>query len=291
MSTVTGLANLPGFGSHLFGQNVVSSASAVRLGERLLGAGLLTCDELETALLEQRAKGLKLGEVLTQLGFVNEEDLLPYLSQQMGLTWVRLREGIVDPQVVRLLPRAKAESIKAIVLFRVRDVLTVAVAEPQNLKHLDEIERVTGYGVRPVLASKASIEKLIPRCYEDDFAVDAVTADVEATAVEVSPDAFEVDLQNVQSLAEGSPVVNLVNYIVVHAIRQKASDIHIEPGHKHSSVRFRVDGQLREVLRPRREFHSALVSRIKVMAKLDIASRMSLSILNASEFPSFSSPN
>src|SRR5690606_6290056 len=115
-----------------------------------------------------------------------------------------------------------------------------------------EVERVTGYSVRPVLASRASIERLIPRCYEEDFAIDAVTADVEANAVEVSPDAFEVDLQNVQSLAEGSPVVNLVNYIIVHAIRQKASDIHIEPGHKHSSVRFRVDGQLREVLRPRR---------------------------------------
>lgn len=271
MSTVTGLANLPGFGTHLMGQGLLTSANAVRLGERLLNAGLLTRDELETALLEQRAKGMKLGEVLTQLGFVNEEALLPYLSQQMGLTWVRLREGLVDPQVVRLLPRSKAESIKAVVLFRVRDVLTVALAEPQNLQHLDEIERVTGYGVRPVLASRAAIEKLIPRCYEDDFAVDAVTADVEANAVEVSPDAFEVDLQNVQSLAEGSPVVNLVNYIVVHAIRQKASDIHIEPGHKHSSVRFRVDGQLREVLRPRREFHSALISRIKVMAKLDIA--------------------
>jgi type IV pilus assembly protein PilB len=271
MSTVTGLANLPGFGTHLFGQGLMANANALRLGDRLLTAGLLTRDELETALLEQRAKGMKLGEVLTELGFVNEDALLPYLAQQMGHTWVRIREGLIDPQVVRLLPRHKAEAIKAIVLFRVRDVLTVALAEPQNLKHIDEIERVTGYGVRAVLAAKAAIEKLIPRCYEDDFAVDAVTADVDANAVEVSPDAFEVDLQNVQSLAEGSPVVNLVNYIVVHAIRQKASDIHIEPGHKHSSVRFRVDGQLREVLRPRREFHSALVSRIKVMAKLDIA--------------------
>ncbi|MCA9076294.1 MAG: type II/IV secretion system protein, partial [Planctomycetaceae bacterium] len=113
--------------------------------------------------------------------------------------------------------------------------------------------------------------KLIPRCYEDDFSVDTVTADIDADAVELHPDAIEVDLQDVRSLAEGSPVVNLVNYIIVHAVRQHASDIHIEPGHRHSSVRFRVDGQLREVLRPRREFHPAIVSRIKVMAKMDIA--------------------
>ncbi|MCA9025081.1 MAG: Flp pilus assembly complex ATPase component TadA [Planctomycetaceae bacterium] len=242
-----------------------------RLGEQLLRAGLLTQHELEAALNQQQAKRGRLGEVLTEMGFVDEEDLLPFVGLQLGMPAVRLREGLVDPEVVQLIPRAKAERLQALALFCVRGELTVALAEPQNLLIIDELERITGLKVRPVVALRNTIEKLIPRCYEDDYSVDAVTADMEADAVELHPDAIEVDLQDVRSLAEGSPVVNLVNYIIVHAVRQHASDIHIEPGHRHSSVRFRVDGQLREVLRPRREFHPAIISRIKVMAKMDIA--------------------
>ena len=244
---------------------------APRLGEQLFQAGLLSRDELESALGQQSANGQRLGEVLTSMGLVEEEDVLPFLGAQLGLQTVRLREGLVDPRVVRLLPRSKAQKLQALALYRVRDELTVALADPQRLPSLDEIERITGCQVRPVLALQSAIEKLIPRCYEENFSVDTVTADIDADAVSLNPDAIEVDLQDVQSLAEGSPVVNLVNYVIVHAIRQRASDIHIEPGHKHSSVRFRVDGQLREVLRPRREFHPAIVSRIKVMSKMDIA--------------------
>lgn len=241
------------------------------LGQQLLRAGLLTPQELETALAEQRTRKSQIGETLVELGFVEEHDLIPILAEKLNVASVRLREGLIDPVAVRLLPRAKAEAMQALALFVVRDELTVALAEPQNLFHLDEIERLTGLKVRAVLALRESIKKLLPRAYEADFAIDAVSADIGADAVEVNSDIVEVDLQDVQSLSEGSPVINLVNYVIVHAVRQGASDIHIEPGQRHSSVRFRVDGQLREVLRPRRDFHAAIVSRIKVIAKLDIA--------------------
>jgi len=241
------------------------------LGEQLVRASLLTPQELETALGEQQSKKMRLGETLIELGFVDEEQLLPFIAENLGVPFVKLREGLIDPAVVRIVPHTHAKSFSALALFCVRGKLTVAMAEPQNLHHLDEIERITRLRVRPILALKGTIDKLLPRAYEEDFAVDTVSADIEADAVEVDSEIFEVDLQDLQSLAEGSPVINLVNYIIVHAVRQGASDIHIEPGQQNSSVRFRLDGQLREVLRPRRDFHAAIVSRIKVIAKLDIA--------------------
>jgi type IV pilus assembly protein PilB len=139
------------------------------------------------------------------------------------------------------------------------------------LQRIDEIERITRLRVLPVLTLKSVIERMLPRCYEDNFSVDAVTADIAHDAVEVQADAIDIDLADIESLADGSPIVNLVNYMIVSALRQKASDIHVEPGVRCSTVRLRVDGQLRETLRPRREFHPAIVSRLKVMAKLDIA--------------------
>lgn len=242
-----------------------------RLGDRLVSSGLITEDELQTALTDSQSKGRRLGETFVQLGLVEEKDLLPLVAQQLRVPYVQLRQGLIDPAAIKTIPRGKAEALCALGLFRVRGVLTVAMAEPQNLLHLDELERVTRLRIRPVLAARSAIEALLPRCYEADFKVDNVTADLSADAVEVSPDAVHLDLQAAQSQADESPVISLVNYIIVHAARQRASDIHIEPSQKHTSVRFRVDGELREVLRPRREFHAALISRIKVMAKMDIA--------------------
>ncbi|MCG6155836.1 GspE/PulE family protein [Rubinisphaera margarita] len=242
-----------------------------RLGEKLINAGLLTPDELESALQQQSAKGQRVGEALVELGFIEEEQLLPFLAEQMGIPYVVLREGLIDPKTVRVLPRSKAEEFGAIVMFKVRGVLTVAMQNPQQLDYIDEIERLTECRVRPILALSSAIEQLLPRCYDEGFEVDAVTADMDRDAVSVQDDAIHVELQKVESIADGSPIVNLVNYMILQAARQGASDIHIEPGMHQSTVRFRVDGMLREILRPRREFHPAIVSRIKVMAKMDIA--------------------
>ena len=241
------------------------------LGEQLVGARLITADELAAALEKQSKSKSRLGEVLVELGFVGEEQILPFIQRQLNLPAVRLREGLIDPKVVRIIPRVKAEAFHAIALFKVRDTLTVAMSDPQNLQQIDELERLSRLRVRPVFALRASIDRMIQRCYEEGFQVDAVTADLDEHAVELQPDAVEVDLSSVESLVDGSPIINLVNYFILQAIRQGASDIHIEPSRQYSVVRFRVDGQLREVLRPRRDIHAAIVSRIKVMGKMDIA--------------------
>jgi len=241
------------------------------LGQRLVRAGIISPNDLEVALQQQETQGLRLGEVLAELGFVEEAQLLPVLAQQMNVPYVELRDGLIDPGVVRLIPRELAEEFVCLALFKVRRTLTVAMVDPQELAQIDRIEEVTGLRVRPVLAMRSALKQLVPRAYEEGFEVDSVTADMEHDAIAVQDDAFHVELQDLESIADGSPVVNLVNYCILHAVRQGASDIHLEPDHRHSSVRFRVDGQLREVLRPRRELHPAIVSRIKVMAKMDIA--------------------
>ncbi len=256
------------------GAAAAAKGSAFELfGDQLLKAGLVTAEQLQEALNRQADLGLKLGEALVELGFVTEEQLLPIFERRLRVPAAKLRDGMVDPLVVRLIPQQRAEALCALALFRVRRTLCVAMAEPQNLRHIDEIERLTNFRVRPIFAGRPSIRRMIDRCYEDGFRVDWVTADLDSAAIEVSDDAVQVELQTSEGENgdETSPVINLVNFLIMQSLRQKVSDIHIEPGRRFTIVRFRVDGQLREVLRPRRELHPAIVSRIKVMAKMDIA--------------------
>ena len=246
-------------------------AARATLGQQLVGADIITPEQLDQALAEGSQKGLRLGETLVEMGMVQEDAILPFIEAHLGVPAVRLRDGMIDPVAVRLLPRRIAEHLDAIALFKVRDTLCVALADPQNLEQLDELERVTSLKIRPVFAFRSSIQRTLPRCYEEGFEVDTVTADLDESAVQLQVDAAEVDLTNVESMVDGSPIINLVNYLLVQAIRSGASDIHIEPSRKFSVVRFRVDGQMYEALRPRRDMHPALVSRIKVMGKMDIA--------------------
>jgi type IV pilus assembly protein PilB len=246
-------------------------ASRGPLGQRLLSADLIGQAELESALKHQAENGYKLGESLLELGFASEEQLLPFVETQIGVVGVRLREGILDPKAVQIIPRAVAERLGVLALFRVRNELVVATDDPTNLDTVDSIERLTGYDVRPVFAFKASITRILQRAYEDGFHVDTVTADMDESAVELQLDASDMDVASVHNLVDGSPVINLVNYLILQAVRKNASDIHIEPSRKFGTVRFRIDGQLIEMLRPRRDIFPAIVSRIKVMAKLDIA--------------------
>ncbi|QDT69044.1 Type II secretion system protein E [Planctomycetes bacterium MalM25] len=248
-----------------------ASPLPMRLGQRLLGDDLVSAEDLAKALELQAKRGMRLGETLLEMGVASEEDLLPHIAAQLGLPAMRLREGLIDPLVVGTLERSFCEKHNVIALFRVRDVLTVALDDPSDLDRLDLIERTTGMRVSPIFAFRASIERMVARAYEEDFQVDSVTADMDESAVELQADITDVDLTAVQDMVGGSPVVNLVNYLILQAIRRGASDIHIEPSRKHGIVRFRIDGQLVEMIRPRRDIYPAVVSRIKVMAKLDIA--------------------
>lgn len=276
-------------------QRLSSTVSVKPLGQRLVEAGLLREDQLETALAhqaseEQRLQAIaaregtdsvgrmkrkhfkRLGEVVAELGMVDEASLLPMLGEQLGVEGVKLREGLIDPLALRLIPREYAQRYQALPLIRVRDELTVAMADPQDLAAIDALREVSGCEIRPVLTLASGIERLLPRCYEDEFALvpEAAALDVD-TLDDVSPDAIDLDASSNSSQVDGSPITNLVNYVVIQAVRQGASDIHIEAGQTHTSVRFRIDGVLREVMRPRNEAHAAIISHIKTLARLDLS--------------------
>ncbi|MHC4407241.1 MAG: GspE/PulE/PilB domain-containing protein, partial [Planctomycetota bacterium] len=198
----------------------VTNTAFERLGDQLLTAGVVTPQQLEEALRRQGDMGLKLGEALIELGFVAEEEILPYIEHRLNVPAVRLRDGVVDPLVVRLIPQNRAEALCALALFRVRNTLCVAMAEPLNLQQVDEIERTTSLRVRAVFANRRSIHRMIQRCYEEGFRVDTVTADLGESAVEISEDAVEVDLQFGENADDSSPIINLVNYLIMQSLRQ-----------------------------------------------------------------------
>ena len=253
---------------------LLSHAPAVggpKLGEWLINENLITEAELEAAMQLQSRKGRRIGESLVELGIIEEDQLTPFIASQLGIRAVRLRDGLVDPQAVGLLPQAISTRLNSLALFTVRDRLVVAMSEPQNLDHIDEIQRVSGKKVLPVFSFESTIQKMVRRCYEEDFSVDTVTADLDENSVELNEDLDDADITDIENLIDGSPIINLVNYLILQAMRRGASDIHIEPSRKYTLVRFRIDGQLIEALRPRRDIHPAVVSRIKVMGKMDIA--------------------
>jgi hypothetical protein len=161
----------------------VPARQIASLGAELLRSGAITNDELDAALAEQAQRGWELERVLLELGFISEDELVPFTSRLLGVPSLRLREGHVDPQVVHILPRIAARRIKAIALFRVRNELTVAMAEPQCLDHTDEIERITGLEVRPVYALASAIDQMLERAYDNGFGDQEITADFDANDI------------------------------------------------------------------------------------------------------------
>src|SRR3989337_32364 len=242
-----------------------------KLGELLVEKGLLTEEQCHNALDVQKKTGKRLGQAVIDLGYVKEEDLLQILSKQMSIPHIWLRKGMVDPKVVNVIPGDKARLYKIMPMFRIKDVLIVATSDPQAIFVFDEIEKTTGLVVKPVLTRSSDIEKAITEHYKGDG--------IEGFAFASGDGARQTDLQRgrdflkIEELEEGSPVINVVNNIILRAIRDKASDIHIEPDKSKLRIRYRVDGMLYEVMTYNMDVYPAIVSRIKVMANLDIAER------------------
>ncbi|MCH7798648.1 MAG: type II/IV secretion system protein [Planctomycetes bacterium] len=248
----------------------------MRLGEALVGKGLITREQLEDALVHQTQKGHKklLGEILVELSFVTEEQVMEMLAESYGLPFVTETAKIADPKIVELLPRDFLEEHHVLPLFLVRGMFTVAVAEPANLFLVEEIERLTGHEVQIVAATKAeissSLQAYLPAA--NVFVVDDIYEDIDDADFSVIEKQV-ADLADLQEVAGRSPVVKLVNYLIYSAVQESASDIHIEPGNHRLRVRYRVDGKLYEKLSPPYQMHAAITSRIKIMSNLDISER------------------
>ena len=248
---------------------------AARIGDALVSRGQLTPDQLRNALDHQRSSGRMLGEVLLDLGVVPPATLVETLAEAMGVRGCHLRHGLIDPALLKLIGPETAERLRVIPMFKVRGVLTVAMAEPQSLPTVDRLRQITGLRIRPVLALEAEIHEYIQRYAGEDVDVDAFLTSLEATDVEVveGDDEPDPDEASLDRMVEGSPIINLVNVAMLTAIRDGASDIHIEPDRNRTRIRYRIDGVLRDLMQPPHGMHAAIVSRVKVIGKMDIAEK------------------
>lgn len=246
-----------------------------RVGDVLVEQGVLTQSQLDRALAEQRGTSRRLGEMLVEQGVIAPAALVRALGAVLGVKGCQLRHGLIDPPLIKLIGEEECVRLKVIPLFQVKDTLTVAMAEPQSLPTIDRVRELTKLRVRPVLAIESNILEFIKKYSGDNVDVDAFLTTLTESAVEVveregSDEGAAADLED---MVAGSPIVNLVNVTFLQAVRERASDIHIEPDRKGTRIRYRVDGVLRDLMRPPLGLHSAIVSRVKVIGRMDIAEK------------------
>jgi len=251
---------------------------SVRLGEILLKESLITQDQLQKALEFQRANGGKLGSCLTKMGFITDDDITGVLSRQYGVPSINLKFYEIDPNVIKLIPQDTALRYQVIPLSRVGSVLTIAMTDPTNVFAMDDIKFMTGFNVEPVVASESAIGEAITRFYGgsdgDSEELSKMMKDlVEDEELELAAEEAELDAASLEKAAEEAPIIKLVNLILTDSVKRGASDIHLEPYETEMRVRFRVDGQLQTVMSPPLRLKDAMTSRIKIMAKLDIAEK------------------
>jgi len=246
-----------------------------KLGQLLLAEGLVSEQDLLRALQAQGKDNKRLGELLIDLEILSPTALLSALARQLNVKAVHLRHGLIDPAVARLLDHEEAARLKALPLFKVGDYLTVAMVEPQSLPTIDRLASLTGCEINPALALESNLveyqEKYLGEHVDvDSFLVNLTDSDVEVIERETVD---EGPAHEIGRMVEGSPVINLVNLAVLTAVRDGASDIHIEPTKKSTRIRYRIDGRLRELMSPPAGMHAAIISRVKVIGKMDIAER------------------
>ena len=280
---------------------------SAKLGEILVRENLISPQHLREALDYQREHGGRLGYNLVKLGLVSDDMITAVLSRQYGIPSVNLDLFQIDEHVLQLIPQEVAQKYSVLPLSRVGASLTLAMVDPTNVFAMDDIKFMTGLNVEPVVVAEASIQLAIAKYYGtsreielasiavDDAVFEGVSAkssngggithadlvsldtldfDTDRTEdVEVLEDNEEIDLTTLSKLSEDAPVVRLVNVLLVDALRRGASDIHIEPYEKELRIRFRIDGVLYDVMRPPLKMRDALISRVKIMAKLDISEK------------------
>ncbi|HEX8324420.1 MAG TPA: ATPase, T2SS/T4P/T4SS family [Tepidisphaeraceae bacterium] len=250
-------------------------AKKLKIGDALLSQGAINSEQLTRALAEQRATGRMLGQVLVDQGVITGTTLVQVLGQTLGVPGVHLRHGLIDPAVMKLVGEEEAERLLAIPMFKVRDTLTVAMAEPQSLPNIDRLRQITNCKIRPVLALEANIREFIKKYAGGEVNVDAFLSSLVESNVEVveREAVDEGPVTDLDKMVAGSPIINLVNVAFMTAIRDKASDIHIEPDKKGTRIRYRIDGVLRDLMKPPGGIHGSIVSRVKVISKMDIAEK------------------
>ena len=247
---------------------------AKKIGELLLEEGLLEAEQLNRALEDQRQSGDRIGAVLLRLGYVNDDVLIEFLARQFRVPAVNPGRLSIPKDVIGLIPPEIALKYQAIPFGLIGHTLNVAMADPGNLFVIDDIRFLTRKNVQVHVASDNSIKKVLGHHHAGDENLEDVLGLLKEDAdVDLVESTEQMDMSFLEDAAEQAPVVKLVNHILMDAIKKQASDIHLEPYEKTMRVRFRIDGVLYEVMRPPLQLRNAVVSRLKIMSRLDIAER------------------
>jgi type IV pilus assembly protein PilB len=280
---------------------------SAKLGEILVRENLISPQHLREALDYQRKHGGRLGFNLVKLGLISDDMITAVLSRQYGIPSVNLDLFNIDPSVLSLIPQEVAQKHSVLPLSRVGATLTLAMVDPTNVFAMDDVKFMTGLNVEPVVVAEGSVQLAIAKYYGSSREIELASTTVEEVAyetavknsngngaithadlvsldsidfetgqsedVEVVEDNEEIDLSTLSRMSEDAPVVRLVNVLLVDSLRRGASDIHVEPYEKELRIRFRIDGVLYDVMHPPLKLRDALISRIKIMSKLDISEK------------------
>lgn len=242
------------------------------LGESLVEEGIITAEQLKEAQAEAMRLGQRLRGVLVKMGFIAEEDLVAFLSDKLGLPRIELDNYLIDPKTVELVPEVLARKYELIPVLKIGNRLTCAMLDPWNVLALDEIRMKTNLTIEPAVATESEIKKALNQYYGARGSMEDLIKSIDAKKLGVE-EGREIDTKKLQDIVEEPIVIKLVNLIIMKAVKEEASDIHIEPEEEILRIRFRVDGMLHEVSSPPKYLQSTIISRIKIMASLDIAER------------------
>ncbi len=244
-----------------------------KLGQILVDLGYLTDDQLWDVLEEQKQSSGLIGQVAVRLGMVTETQVTEALAEQWGMPVINLAETNIPPQVLELVPQTMAEIYKIMPVSLRNDVLTVAMADPQNVAALDDLRNFLGNEIRGAVSTLVEVEEAIARYYADrEESIEDVIEEM-ATDDDEDGRVRGYDLSSEEELSDAAPIKKLLNMVILLAIRDQASDIHFEPFEDEFKIRVKADGVLYEMVPPPRHLANAIISRIKVMSDLDIAER------------------
>ncbi|MBN1383472.1 MAG: type IV-A pilus assembly ATPase PilB [Elusimicrobia bacterium] len=258
---------------------VKHAALKKKLGDLLVDVGIITPQQLQDAMEEQKKRGGKLGIILISLGYITEDVLLAFLGKQCGVSYVSLSEyGELDEDIVKSVPESVVRHQTLIPISKENNVLTIAMADPLNVFATDDLRLMTGHEINVVIASENEIRTAIEKYYGNKASMDDIVKDMEGNGVDANVDVVKEsdsgkDIVSLEAEGEDAPIIKIVNLLLSGAVKAKASDIHIEPYEKSLRVRYRIDGVLHEVSAPPKRTQNAISSRLKIMSNLDIAER------------------
>jgi len=253
--------------------------SREKLGQILLIEGLVTEEQLEKAIEIQRKEGKRLGETLINLGIVTEKDIVVAMAKQLSIPYASYAKGLLKPaenqDLAKLVPEDYARRNMLLPVSKHVNSLTVAFMDPLDLITIDNLKRMTNCDINPIIATKSDLQRAIDEFYgKEDLLKDAVSNSYELEEFKVEKDSEgDLSLDDLIARAEEAPVIKLVDLILMQAIKDRVSDIHIEPCKNKITIRYRIDGVLYEIPPPAKNLLPAIVSRVKILSNLDIAER------------------